>query len=68
MSALWTITDLGDGHADARTTFNDVEPRRGRPIRAFNYAIDVRNFPRETGYVPAWLSQRLDEATRAASG
>ncbi|WP_406024055.1 hypothetical protein OH802_00365 [Nocardioides sp. NBC_00850] len=28
ISAHWTITDLGDGHADARTTFNyDEEPR-----------------------------------------
>lgn len=64
MSAQWTITDLGDSHADARATFNyDDEPRWSMPVRAFNYAIDVRDFPREAESIPEWLSQRLDEAS-----
>ena len=67
MSAQWTITDLRDGHADARSTFNyDDEPRWSMPVRAFNYAIDVRDFPRAADNVPACLRQRLDEAARAA--
>lgn len=68
MSAQWTIIDLGDGHADARATFNyDDEPRWSMPVRAFNYAIDVRDFPRDADNIPDWLRQRLDEAARAAS-
>ncbi|TQL70294.1 hypothetical protein FB381_4224 [Nocardioides albertanoniae] len=64
MSAQWTITDLGDDHADARTTFNyDDEPRWSMPVRAFNYAIDVRDFPRDSQSIPGWLSERLDEAS-----
>lgn len=68
MSAQWTITDLGDGHADARATFNyDDEPQWSMPVRAFNYAIEVRDFPRDADNVPEWLSHRLDEAARTAS-
>ena len=67
MSAQWTITDLGDGHADARTSFHyDDEPRWSMPVRASNYAIDVRDFPRDDGNVPDWLREQLAEAARAA--
>ena len=60
MSAQWTITDLGDGHADARATFNyDDEPRWSMPVWAFNYAIDLRDFPRDDGNVPDWLRKQL---------
>ncbi|MFE3997201.1 agglutinin cell wall attachment protein [Nocardioides sp. YIM B13467] len=62
MSAQWTITDLGDGHADVRATFNyDGESRWSMPVRAFNYAIDVRDFPQDDGDVPNWLRQQLAE-------
>lgn len=68
MSAQWTIADLGGGHVDARATFNyNDEPRWTTPVRAFNYAIDIRDFPRDDGNVPGWLSKRLAEVDRGAS-
>lgn len=65
MSSQWIITALGDDQADARATFNyDDEPRWSMPVRAFNYAIDIRDFPRDAESIPKWLSERL-EATSA---
>lgn len=63
MSAQWTITNLGDGHADARATFDyDNEPEWSRPVRAFNYALDLEEFPRDPDTIPDWLARRLQEA------
>lgn len=63
MSAQWVITNLGDGHADVHTTFDyDNEPDWSRPIRAFNYALDLDEFPRDPKSIPDWLRGRLEEA------
>lgn len=68
ISRDWTIINLGDGHAEAQATFKyDDEPQWSMPVRAFNYALDLRDFPRDGTNIPEWLRRRLDEARKAAS-
>ncbi|MFC5336904.1 hypothetical protein [Leucobacter denitrificans] len=43
-------------------TFNyDDEPDWSRPIRAFNYVLDLEDFPRDEEHIPAWLRKKVAE-------
>ena len=66
-SATWTLTKDASGQVSANVSFNyDEEPTWGDPIRPFNYALDLEDFPRDDEHIPGWLRERLDEAQRAA--
>lgn len=66
-SSTWTLTKDASGRASADVSFNyDEEPDWDPPIRPFNYALDLEDFPRDEEHIPAWLRERLDEAQRAA--
>lgn len=66
-SATWTLTKDDADRVSADVSFNyDEEPDWDPPIRPFNYALDLEDFPRDEEHIPGWLRERLDEAQRAA--
>ncbi|MGH3973952.1 MAG: hypothetical protein ACRDS9_11615 [Pseudonocardiaceae bacterium] len=66
LSATWVITDNGDESLHAEVEFNyDEEPAWSSPVRAFNYALDLEDFPRDEEAIPAWMRAKVVEAQTA---
>ncbi len=66
-SAAWTLTKDDAGQVSVDVSFNfDEEPDWDPPIRAFNYAVDQEDFPRDEEHMPDWLRERIEQAQQSS--
>ena len=63
LSLEWTIEN-NLGVWSGRTSFNyDDEPSWQEPLTPGMYGLDLEDFPREPQNIPAWMRERLNEAS-----
>lgn len=63
LSAEWVITTGDSDSLQATVSFNyDNEPQWSSPVRAFNYAVELEDFPRADDAIPDWMRAKVAEA------